>query len=48
MLGEAYLPGYGSPDFVASSSSLAWDDGGPVTVEDRQVLLDAFRRASSR
>jgi hypothetical protein len=34
--GEAYLPGRGSPDFELYENSIVeWDDGGPVSDEER-------------
>ena len=43
--GEAYLRGYGSPDFVAYRDSVHWEpphDAEPVTVPDRERILAAL------
>ena len=49
--GEAYLPGYGSPDFLAYSSTLAVKDahGSGVQLDEskRRDILDAVGRAMS-
>jgi hypothetical protein len=44
--GEAYAPGYGSPDFVAFRKQVEWDDGTPVTEEDRERILGVLEDAA--
>jgi hypothetical protein len=45
--GEAFLPGYGSPDFLAYPSSVVkWDDGEKLTNETREQILQAFLEAA--
>ena len=48
--GEAYLPGHGSPDFVVYSETITrWDDGAPVSQDERnEVLAQIAREAQSR
>lgn len=41
MHGEAYLPGHGSPAFVAYRNTLrAWDDGTELTEPEKQAAID--------
>jgi hypothetical protein len=48
MDGEAYLPGHGSPDVVAYRSSMTrWDDGTPVTPDDRARIEDDLARSAA-
>jgi hypothetical protein len=45
--GEAFLRGYGSPDFLAYSSDLVkWDDGERLTNEVREQVLKALLEAA--
>ena len=45
--GEAFLPGHGSPDFVAYGDLLtAWDDGEALSEADRQAVLDDLRESA--
>ncbi len=38
--GEAYLPGYGSPDFVVYSNTInCWDDGEVISEESMRKIL---------
>ena len=38
--GEAYLPGYGSPDFVVYRDTIrSWDDGTVMSPTDKEELL---------
>lgn len=38
--GEAHLPGYGGPNFVVfSKMAMTWEDGQPVSDEERQEIL---------
>jgi Immunity protein 74 len=41
--GEAYLPGGSSPDFdLYQKSIVEWDDGGPVSDEERARIIEAI------
>lgn len=48
--GEALLPGYGSPNFVAyRNSPLTWDNGDELTEEEREAVFeDLVRSAAER
>jgi hypothetical protein len=38
--GEAFLPGYGSPDFVVYTNTiLRWDDGQAIDAEAKRRIL---------
>lgn len=42
--GEAYLPGHGSPDFVAFSATLrCWDDGSEISEREKQEILEQIQ-----
>jgi hypothetical protein len=46
--GEAFLPGYGSPDFVAyRNSPLTWDTGDDLTEEEREAVFDDLVRSAA-
>lgn len=38
--GEAFIRGYGSPDFLLSRESVVWDDGGAMTDADRARIVE--------
>jgi hypothetical protein len=38
--GEAFQRGYGSPDFLLSREEAGWDDGSPMTGDDRKRLVE--------
>lgn len=43
--GEAFLPGYGSPDFLISKNSfLRWDNvpNGDLSTSDRELILETL------
>jgi len=45
--GEAYMPGYGSPDFVVYMNTLQrWDppDGESIREDERTRILEVMRR----
>jgi hypothetical protein len=45
--GEAFLRGYGSPDFLAYPSAVVqWDDGEKLTNEAREEVLKALLEAA--
>jgi hypothetical protein len=44
--GEALLPGHGSPDFVAYTGTLRWDDGAEMTAPERRVAIESLVAAS--
>jgi hypothetical protein len=45
--GEAFLPGHGSPDFVAYGDLLtAWDDGEALSEADKRAVLDDLRQSA--
>lgn len=45
--GEVFLPGYGSPDFLAYPSAVVeWDDGERLTNEAREEVLKALLEAA--
>jgi hypothetical protein len=45
--GEAFLRGYGSPDFLAYPSEvLQWEDGEKLTNESREDVLKALLEAA--
>jgi len=47
--GEALLPGYGSPEFVVSSNSIVvWDDGAPVSDDERVAILHHIQEEAKR
>ena len=38
--GEAYLPGYGSPDFVVYGNTIEhWNDGESISESEKQEIL---------
>lgn len=39
---EAFLQGYDSPDFVAFPKQVEWDDGSPISDEDRKRILQTL------
>jgi len=42
--GEAFLPGHGSPDFIAYKNSLrSWADGEPLTDDEKDAVLEDLR-----
>jgi hypothetical protein len=47
ILGEALLPGYGSPDFVVYSNSIThWDDDSniPIDRDQKEKILDLLKK----
>jgi len=44
--GEGYARGFGSPDFEAFRKQVEWDDGTPVTEEDRDRILRVLEEAA--
>jgi len=47
--GEAYLPGYGSPDFVLyRESMLCWDDGEVMKEDDKSRVIDRILDEAQR
>ncbi len=47
--GEAYLPGHGSPDFVAYENTIErWDDGQVISDEQRQEILRQIAEEAER
>ena len=45
--GEAFQRGYGSPDFVLSRQAAAWDDGSPMTTDERERLVDTVMASAA-
>lgn len=47
--GEAYLPGYGSPDFVVYENTIeTWDDGQAVSPEEKEEILRCIAQEAER
>lgn len=48
--GEAYLPGYGSPDFVVYKDTIVnWDDGSPISqMEKEEIVSEILREGASQ
>jgi Immunity protein 74 len=40
--GEAFLPGYGSPDFEVLRKEVEWVDGEPVGDDERDRILETL------
>lgn len=37
---EMFLPGHGSPDLIVYPNSWRWEDGSPMSDEERQALWE--------
>jgi len=50
ILGEALLPGYGSPDFVVYSNSIThWDDdpSTPIDHDQKENILELLKKEAN-
>jgi Immunity protein 74 len=46
--GEGLVPMAGQPDFVVFSAMMtAWDDGGPISAEDKRRILDQIQHEAA-
>jgi immunity protein 74 of polymorphic toxin system len=44
--GERFARGYGSPDFLASHKQVSWEDGGRLTEDDHERILQVLRESA--
>ena len=44
--GEAFLPGYGSPDFEIYRNQIAWENGTPMSDDERERILQTLLAAA--
>jgi hypothetical protein len=47
LAGEAFLPGYGSPDFIASTRQIRWEDGTPPSAGELAQIVEVARASAA-